>query len=194
MTLKVAVVPTSAPATYGNTARALHWLTALLVAGLYCVGYVMHNLEPSPLRLQLFSYHKWTGVTVFGLALLRLLWRGWSPPPPLPGHLRAWEKSLAEMTHRLLYLLLFLVPLSGWLMSSAKGFQTVYFGLLPIPDAVGKNPALGATLDEVHYALNSLLLIVVIGHVAAALKHHFLNRDEVLSRMLPGLRPLRRNP
>jgi len=181
------------PDQYGLTARSFHWIMALLIVGLYCVGYIMTNLDVSPAKLRFYSYHKWTGVTVFGLAVLRLLWRWHAPPPALPLHLRAWEKSVAEMTHRLLYLLLFLVPLSGWLMSSAKGFQTVYLGLLPIPDAVAKNAALGATLDEVHYALNSLLLIVVLGHAAAALKHHFIDRDEVLARMTPGLRPPRRS-
>ena len=173
---------------YGLTARSFHWLTALLVVGLYCAGYTMVDMDLSPTKLKLYSYHKWAGVTVFSLAVLRLAWRWYSPPPPLPAHMRPWEHAVADMSHRLLYLLLFLVPLSGWLMSSAKGFQTVYFGLWPIPDALAKNPDLGATLDGVHYALNSLLLIVVSAHVAAALKHHFIDRDSVLARMTPGLK------
>jgi cytochrome b561 len=83
------------------------------------------------------------------------------------------------------------VPLSGWLMSSAKGFQTVYFGVLPIPDLLAKNPELGKQLQTVHWALNKLLLATVTVHVAAALKHHVVDRDGVLLRMLPKL-PSRR--
>jgi cytochrome b561 len=103
----------------------------------------------------------------------------------------AWETAAARGSHLLLYLLLFAVPLSGWLMSSAKGFQTVWFGVLPLPDLLEKNPALGETLAQLHATLNYLFLGVIGLHVAAALKHHFLDRDDVLARMVPGLRPRR---
>ena len=78
------------------------------------------------------------------------------------------------------------IPLSGWLMSSAKGFQTVWFGVLPIPDLVGKDAALGETLRAVHEYLNLTLIVVAIGHLAPALKHHFVDRDGQLLRMWPG--------
>jgi cytochrome b561 len=81
---------------------------------------------------------------------------------------------------------MFAIPLSGWLMSSAKGFQTVYFGVLPIPDLLEKNKELGALLAEVHEYLNLLLILTVVGHVGAALKHHFIDKDDILTRMLPG--------
>jgi cytochrome b561 len=97
----------------------------------------------------------------------------------------AWQHKVAEGTHHLLYLLMVLVPLSGWLMSSAKGFQTVYFGVLPLPDLVGKNPELGDLLKETHEALNFALLLLVGLHVAGALKHHLIDRDSTLRRMLP---------
>jgi cytochrome b561 len=99
----------------------------------------------------------------------------------------SWEKRAAEISHRLLYLLVLAVPLSGWLMSSAKGFQTVLFGVVPIPDLLAKQPPLGAALEAVHWALNKMLLGLVSVHVAAALKHHLVDRDEVLARMTPGV-------
>jgi cytochrome b561 len=162
-----------------------------LLLGSFSLGFYMEDLAMSPTRLKLYAYHKWIGVTIFALVALRLAWRLWSPPPPLPGSMPAWERRAAEISHRLLYLMLFAVPLSGWLMSSAKGFQTVLFGVLPIPDLLSKNPPLGAALEEVHWMLNKMLLGLVSLHIAAALKHHFVDRDEVLARMTPGLTPPR---
>lgn len=181
------MTPLPVLARYGAVAQLAHWLTALLLAGAFAVGFYMVGLKLSPTKLQLFSYHKWIGVTVFAVTLLRLAWRLWSPPPALPAAMPAWERRSAEITHRLLYLLVVAVPLSGWLMSSAKGFQTVYFAVLPIPDLLDKNAALGAALESVHWTLNKLLLGVVTVHVLAALKHQFVNRDEVMQRMLPRL-------
>ena len=91
----------------------------------------------------------------------------------------------AHLGHLALYGLMLAIPLSGWLMSSAKGFQTVYFGVLPIPDLLGKNPDLGEWLAELHEALNLLLMLTLAGHVGAALKHHFIDQDDILRRMLP---------
>lgn len=174
-------------AAYTPTAIALHWLIALLILATVPVGLYMQELALSPLKLKLYAWHKWIGVTVFGLALLRLLWRLVHRPPPPPAGMPAWQRRLAGTLHGLLYLLLFLIPLTGWLMSSAKGFQTVYLGLLPIPDLLGKDEALGETLALVHQGLNMGLLALLAVHVAAALKHHFIDRDEVLARMWPGL-------
>lgn len=182
----------SLPQRYGAPAQLGHWLTLLLLLGSFTLGYVMTDMATSPTRLKLFSYHKWIGVTVFGLALLRILWRQWARPPALPAQMAPWEKTVATATHWLLYLLLLAIPLSGWLMSSAKGFQTVYFGVLPIPDLLDKNKELGETLEGLHETLTTALLLVLLLHVAAALKHHFFDRDDVLARMIPGLRPRQR--
>lgn len=170
---------------YSLPAMLGHWLVVLLIISTYCVAWTMVDLRISPTQLRLFNYHKWIGVTIFALAVLRLLWRCWRRPPPLPTQMQSWERKAAAIMHRLLYLLLFAVPLSGWLMSSAKGFQTVYFGVLPIPDLLSKNPALGAALNSVHVALTWLLLALVCVHVLAAFKHQFIDRDAVLRRMLP---------
>ncbi len=177
-----------AQAGYSAPAKWAHWLIALLIAGAFTLGFVMVDMKMSPDKLKFFAYHKWLGVTVFLLALLRLGWRLYRPPPALPATMRRWERQAAEITHRLLYLLMFAMPLSGWLMSSAKGFQTVYLKLIPIPDLLDKNAALGAALEAVHEALAWLLLAALALHVAAALKHHFVERDDVLRRMLPQRR------
>jgi cytochrome b561 len=179
------------PVRYGAVAQSLHWLMAAMIIAAFCVGFYMVDLKLSPTKLKLFSYHKWIGFTVFALVLLRLAWRLYAPPPPLPASLPDWQRRASAISHRLLYLLMLAVPLSGWLMSSAKGFQTVYFGVLPIPDVLAKNPDLGKQLETVHWALNKLLLFTVLVHVSAALKHHFVDRDAVLRRMLPKL-PFRR--
>ena len=181
--------PGKAQTRYGAVAQTLHWLMALMLVGSFSIGLYMADLQVSPLRLKLFSYHKWLGVLAFAVVALRLVWRWTHRPPALPSSMPHWEKRAAEVSHRMLYVLLFAAPLTGWLMSSAKGFQTVLFGALPIPDLLQKNPPLGEALDAVHVALVWMLLGLIGLHVLAALKHHFIDRDEVLARMTPGLAP-----
>ncbi|OIP17347.1 MAG: cytochrome b [Betaproteobacteria bacterium CG2_30_59_46] len=175
----------TASARYTETAISLHWLVAFLIFAAFPLGLIMSGLALSPLKLELVSYHKWLGVTVFLVAVARLAWRATHTPPPLPTAMPAWERTAAHGLHHLLYVLLFAIPLSGWLMSSAKGFQTVYFGVLPLPDLIGKDKALGDVLREVHRLLNDGMLGLVVAHVGAALKHHFIDRDDILARMLP---------
>ncbi len=173
---------------YTSFAKLLHWGMALLLLGLFALGVYMHELPLSPWKLKIYSWHKWAGVTAFLLVALRLGWRFTHRPPEMPQTMSPGMRALAHGGHGLLYLLMFAVPLSGWLMSSAKGFQTVYFGLLPIPDLLAKNKDLGDLLQGVHFSLNLLLAALVAGHVAAALKHHFIDRDDILIRMLPARR------
>jgi cytochrome b561 len=170
---------------YTATAIALHWLMAALILCLFGVGLYMSGLPLSPTKLQIYAWHKWAGVTVFLLVFARLAWRATHRPPPLPAAMPRWQKVAAHAGHALLYLLMIAIPVSGWLMSSAKGFQTVYFGVLPIPDLLAKNKELGDTLRDVHQALNFLMIAIVAGHVGAALKHHFIDRDDILTRMSP---------
>jgi cytochrome b561 len=175
------------PARYTHTAIALHWITALLIVAVFPLGVYMADLALSPFKLKLISYHKWLGVTVFLLLLARLAWRAGHVPPPLPGSIPLWQRQAAHGLHLVLYLLLFAIPLTGWLMSSAKGFQTVYLGVLPLPDLIGKDKALGDLLRAAHETLNLMLLALLLAHVGAALKHHFIERDGILARMLPFL-------
>ena len=170
---------------YTAPAIALHWLIALAIICTFPLGLYMSDLPLSPWKLRLYSYHKWTGICILALVALRILWRaGHRPPPPVAGMPR-WQQIAADAVHRGLYLLMVAVPVSGWLMSSALGFQVVLFGLLPLPDLVGKDKALGNALKEVHEVLNYGLLALFAAHVAAALKHHFVDRDETMYRMSP---------
>jgi cytochrome b561 len=171
---------------YTATAKALHWIMAFALIALFVLGIYMHDLPFSPLKLKLYSWHKWAGVCLFLLVMVRLAWRMTHQPPALPEHMKPLERLVAHAGHHTLYLLMIIIPLSGWLMSSAKGFQTVLFGILPLPDLLAKDEALGEILQQIHMGLNLFFAVVVIGHFGAALKHHFINKDDVLTRMLPG--------
>lgn len=173
---------------YTRTAIALHWLVALGLGATFALGLYMSDLPLSPTKLQIYAWHKWAGVTLFALALLRLAWRLTHAVPALPASMPRLQARAAQAAHWLLYALMFAIPVAGWLMSSAKGFQTVWFGVLPLPDLVGKDKALGELLENVHAALAWTLLWVVVAHAAAAVKHHVVDRDDVLSRMIPALR------
>ncbi|ACV35034.1 cytochrome b [Accumulibacter sp.] len=170
---------------YTSTAKALHWLMAVLFFGLLALGFYMQDLPLSPEKLKLYSWHKWAGVTAFLLVWVRLFWRLTHRPPALPASMPRALQFAAHTGHFLLYALMFAIPLSGWLMSSAKGFQTVWFGVLPIPDLLSKNKELGDLLQTVHMSLNLLFAVTIVGHVGAALKHHFIDKDDILTRMLP---------
>ncbi len=168
---------------YSSPAIVLHWLIALLIFVAFPLGLYMADLPLSPEKLKLVSYHKWIGVTVFMLAALRVVWRLTHTPPPLPAIVVDWQRRASAIVHGLLYVLILAVPVSGWLMSSAKGVQTVWFGVLPLPDLIGKDKALGHLLENVHEALNYTMLALVVLHLAAALQHHFIERQPFLQRM-----------
>jgi cytochrome b561 len=168
---------------YSTPAIVLHWLVALLIFVGFPLGIYMHELPLSPTKLQLYSYHKWIGITVLMLVAIRMSWRLTHTPPPLPASIVGWQRRASAVVHGLLYLLMLAIPLSGWLMSSAKGFPVVWFGVLPLPDLIGKDKALGELLAGVHQALNFTLLGLVVLHVGAALQHHFIERQPFLQRM-----------
>ena len=171
---------------YTRTAIALHWLLAFGLIGTFMVGVYMHELPLSPDKLKIYSWHKWAGVTIFMLAVLRLLWRFSHRPPAAPDHMPRWQQLVAEGVHYLLYLLMLAIPLSGWVYSSSTGVSVVYLGLVPLPDLVPKDRETAKMLLLLHQVLNSLLAVVVTLHIAAALKHHFVDHDDILARMLPG--------
>jgi cytochrome b561 len=173
---------------YGSVAISLHWIVAALILFNLAFGLYLVGLPLSPQKLRYFSYHKWIGVTVLLLCTARLLWRLSHPAPALPATMPTWERRAAHVSHALLYVLFFAAPLSGWLFSSANGFQTVYLGVVPIPDLLGKNKEVADVLKIAHHWINYTLAAVIAVHAAAALKHHFIDRDDVLVRMLPRLR------
>jgi len=170
---------------YTRTAIFLHWLVALGLTATFALGFYMQDLPLSPGKLKLYSWHKWAGITLLALIVVRLAWRMTHPAPQFPAAMGVKARVAAHAGHWLLYALMLAIPVSGWLMSSAQGFTVVWFGVLPLPDLVARDAALGALLKDTHIALNYTLLVVVIGHVGAALLHHFVRKDTVLSRMLP---------
>jgi cytochrome b561 len=172
---------------YTGTAILLHWLMALLIIAAFTLGLVMVDIPGlTPTKLKYFSWHKWLGVTVLALACLRLLWRLRHPAPPYPAGMPRWQISAAHLLHVLLYVLIFAVPLSGYFFSLASGVPVVYLGLFPLPVVIGPHPELKALLKLTHYTLNMTLLACVCLHLLAALKHHFIDRDDILKRILPG--------
>ncbi len=166
-------------------AKLFHWGMALVIAGLIALGLVMTDMPLSPQKLQYYAWHKWAGVSVFMLVWLRLVWRVLNPPPAYPDSMSSLLQRVAHLGHAALYGLMIVIPLSGWLMSSAKGVPTVWFGVLRLPDLLERNKELGHLLQEVHESLNYLLMLLLVGHVAAAMKHHWINHDDILKRMLP---------
>lgn len=177
---------TTDSARYTGTAIALHWLLAILIIATFALGLTMTGMPGiTPTKLKYFNWHKWLGVTIFALAVVRALWRLAHPAPPLPATLPAWQKQVSAATHFLLYVLIFAVPLSGYFYSLAAGFKVVYLGVLPLPVLIEKNLELKPILEAVHFWLNMAMAALVALHIAAALKHHFIDRDDILRRMLP---------
>jgi cytochrome b561 len=176
------------PAQYTPAAVALHWIVALLIVANLAFGLYVADLNISPAKLRYVSWHKWVGITILLLAAARLAWRLRHPAPALPAGMAQWERTVANATHALLYALFFSAPLTGWLFSSAAGFQTVYLGVLPIPDLLQKNRELADVLRAAHKWINYTMAVVIVVHVAAAIKHHVHDHDDILARMIPFLR------
>lgn len=173
---------------YGRVAMALHWLTALLVVGSLTVAVSMVRMPLGRQKLQWYGWHKSIGITIFLLTCLRLAWRAAHATPPPLWTMPQWQQRASVLVHQALYLLLVVIPLSGWIYSSSTGVQVVYLGLFPLPDLVPKDRVLARALLALHLTLNFTLFSLVCVHTAAALKHHFIDRDTVLTRMLPSWR------
>jgi cytochrome b561 len=180
----------SIPSTYRIPAIILHWLLAFTLAAIFAVGLFMADLPVSPLRLKLFNWHKWAGICILSLSLLRLSWRLYQPPPPLPAEMQAdmptWRQLAHHATQYAMYALFFVVPLVGWAYSSAAGFPIVVFGVLPLPDFVMPDKDLAELIKPWH-EISAFALAGLVGlHVAAALKHQFVDKHALLQRILPS--------
>jgi cytochrome b561 len=180
MTLKVSMQRYTLPAIL------LHWLVALLIIGAFTLGVIMTDIPGlTPTKLKYYSWHKWAGVTVLLFAALRLLWRLLNTAPDYAEAMPAWQRWAAHGTHALLYLLMFAVPVSGYFYTLAAGVPVVFFGIVELPVLIGPDPVLKTTLKALHYWLNMLMAAGVLLHVAAALKHQFIDRHPIMRRMLP---------
>jgi cytochrome b561 len=170
---------------YGIVAQALHWLIVLLVIVQFGLALRADALPRGPALLSVLGLHKSVGITIFALMILRLLWRSFNPAPEPPAHMPHWQRIAARVSHFAIYGLLLLLPLFGWLMSSARNFPVSWFKLVTLPDLIAPSETAYRFFHEGHEVMARLLLLLVLLHVGAALKHHFIDRDNVLMRMLP---------
>ena len=170
---------------YGAVAQSFHWLIAGLIVTQFLLANWAADLPIGAHKLGLLARHKSFGMTVLMLTALRLLWRLKNPPPELPAGMSTLERRLARATHIAFYVLLFAMPLTGWVMSSAKNYSVSWFGLFTWPNLIGRNETAFEVLRSTHHVLGGALLGLAVLHLLAALKHHFWNKDDVLRRMLP---------
>ena len=170
---------------YPGTSKFLHWLVAISVLTTIPVAYFMNRVAEGPLQNNLYNFHKSLGVLIFVLMILRVINRlAVGAPAPDPT-LKRWERALSSAVHGLLYLLLLVMPILGYVANSAYGAATPFFGLFNIPPIVGNNEALAEGLFTAHRRMGWLVAILAAMHIAAALQHFVLRRDGVLQRMLP---------
>lgn len=176
------------PTTYGAGTKFFHWTIALLIVFMLCLGFYMGGLEGGLQKLKLYGLHKSIGVTVLMLALARLGWHLYSKKPGFVPEIKWWERHAAHAMHIFLYIGMIGMPLSGWLLSSAAGRSVQFFGLFTLPDLIppdGDTGHIGALFRGIHWYTAWALVIAIPAHAGAALKHHFLNKDATLARMIP---------
>lgn len=171
---------------YGPVARALHWCMAIIMVGLIGLGLYMTEQPDGDPKWQLYDLHKSLGSLVFVLALARLAWRRVTPPPPLPDTMDASDKLAAHLGHALLYGAMLALPVTGYLDATLGGYHLSVFGWFDVPMLLAKDEALFDVVVTLHRWIGYSLALVVLGHAGAALKHHFIDRDRVLMRMLRG--------
>jgi cytochrome b561 len=171
---------------YSWTAITIHWVNAVLILALFIIGWRMVRMPLSPAKMEAYALHKSIGLLTLGVAALRLLWRGYRTPPRLAIEAR-WQHFAAHATHALLYVLLFALPLSGWMYNSSVGFPLSFFGLTNVPPLTGADEAAKAVWRAMHWFLGCTLAGLIGMHVAAALYHQFVQCDSVLQRMLPAV-------
>jgi len=169
---------------WGTLSKTLHWIIVLLIINQWVLGQWSESLTGLP-KLKVLGYHKSFGMTILMLAVIRLAWRLMNPVPDLGAETKPWERVLAKISHVLLYGLIFAMPLTGWLMSSAKTYSVSWFNLFAFPNLVGKNDRVYHLTNDLHHQLFNVLLAVAALHIVGALKHHFIDKNHVLKRMLP---------
>ncbi|MEO8019046.1 MAG: cytochrome b [Pseudomonadota bacterium] len=170
---------------WGSLAKALHWIIVLLIINQWVIAERADALPNGLAKLQALGLHKSFGMTVLMLAVIRLAWRFMNPTPDLAAETKPWERMLARLSHSLLYALIFAMPLSGWLMSSAKNFPVSWFKLFQFPDLVAPSEQTFHQMLDLHHLLFKILVGVALLHIAGAMKHHFYDKNDVLKRMLP---------
>jgi cytochrome b561 len=174
---------------WGSVAKSFHWLIAILILIMIVLGWTGVLLPKTPLRVEVFQWHKSTGLLILALMTGRLLWRLVNPVPVLPPTLKGWEKTVAAATHWLIYAAVFVMPLSGYTLVSAANSPFRFYKTFTVPLLVPPNRPLAHTAGNIHYWTFWILAVLLLLHIAAALRHHFVLKDNILTRMLPGSAP-----
>lgn len=170
--------------TYGLIAKMFHWLMALLIIGMLALGLYMEELPPSPDKYAIYGLHKSFGLLVLWLVGARIIWRlSNKQPKPQETH-QKWERILAKIVHLLLYIAMIGMPLTGWMMSSFGGHDVAFFGI-KMPALSAENKDISKIMNEIHSILAFTLMGIIGLHFVGALKHHFIDKDETLKRMMP---------
>jgi len=171
---------------WGALAKLFHWVMAALILAQIALGVMAASWRVSPTKIELFFWHKSTGMLILALVALRLLWRLANPSPELPSGIAAWERAAARLSHLLLYVLMIALPVTGWVVNSASNVPFRIFWLIPLPAIVAPDEPTADLAALVHGGLAALLALALVAHIGAALRHHFVKRNTVLIRMLPG--------
>jgi cytochrome b561 len=170
---------------WGPISQLLHWTIVVLIVWMAYLGLTMTDLPNGPAKISVYTLHKSIGLTILGLVSLRVLWRAWAGAPLALQTIPRWQHRIAELTHIGLYVLLFAIPLSGWLVNSSSGFPLRWFGLFRVPQLAARDHDLHEFAEDLHEWLFWALVVVALAHAAAAIYHHLFQRDATLSRMLP---------
>jgi cytochrome b561 len=185
-------MPNERPSRYTAVAQLLHWVIAALIVTQFALAWTADDLPLGMHKLALLARHKSVGMTVLMLVIVRLLWRWKHPPPALPDDMKPIERLAAKATHVAFYVLLFAMPITGWMMSSAKNYSVSWFGLFTWPNLIPQNEAAFTFLRNTHDLMSDVLFVIAVLHILAALKHHFWNKDDVFVRMLPFIKSEKR--
>jgi len=171
---------------WGSVARGFHWIVAALIFVQFTLGWVAEEWHRSPTKVDLFVWHKSTGILILTLVVLRLAWRAATSTPDPPAESSRIERFAASASHALLYVVMIGLPMSGWVINSAANFPLKLFWLVPLPAITAPSKSIQHAAEDVHETLVWILAALVTIHVAAALRHHFIKRNDVVTRMLPG--------
>ena len=170
---------------WGAISQSLHWAIVLLIATIAIIGLTMTDMANGPSKIKIYALHKSLGLTLLTLVVLRLLWRFYAGAPKPVAGTPHWQERIASLTHWALYLLMFAMPITGWLFNSSSGYPLQYFGLFNLPKIAAVNPGLADLSESLHENGFWLLLLLVLAHAGAALYHHVFQNDDTLRRMLP---------
>lgn len=166
---------------WGLVSRTFHWLAALLIVCMLCIGLIMANMDDSSEKFQLFALHKSTGIVVLGLMILRVIWRLTQTIPDLP-----LKDLLSRLSAPTLYVVVLMMPISGIIMSQAGGHPISVYGVFTLPTLIEKNPGIGKLFWQIHGYTGKILIALICLHITAALYHQLVLKNNLLRRMIKG--------